>query len=65
MYLHLTCNVKTKYLMYKILSYKPTQKWHLSCAVLKKGHLGTFTKIGAIEIIMNVLFFMFSCQKWY
>jgi hypothetical protein len=26
---------------------------------------GTFTKIKAIGIITNVLFFMFSCQKLY
>jgi hypothetical protein len=27
--------------------------------------LGTFTNIGAIGIITNVLFFMFLCQKLY
>jgi hypothetical protein len=27
------------YLKYKILSYKPMQKWHMSCAILGKGVL--------------------------
>jgi hypothetical protein len=34
----LTCNVKLN-IQKKNLSYKPTQKWHVSCVVLGKGFL--------------------------
>jgi hypothetical protein len=46
MYLDLKCSLKRGYLRYKFLSYKPTQKEHVSCVVLEKGllpwHLSSF-----------------------
>jgi hypothetical protein len=37
MYLHLKCNIKWG--IKKNWSYKPTQKWHVLCAVFEKGLL--------------------------
>jgi hypothetical protein len=45
------------YSKYKILSYKPTQKWHISCVVVGKGlylgTLGSFDQVLLLETIFK------------
>ncbi len=47
------------YLKYKILSYKPTQKWHVSCVVLENLTF-TLAPLAPLTVISPALF----CSKY-
>jgi hypothetical protein len=67
MYLYLKCNVKRSA---QNINYKPTQKWHVSCAIFGKrlylSALGSFDHVftqGEVPWMLSYLFHVFKLMR--